>query len=181
VVAALDQPVLNELRPQLDFARNRRPAAKVKLAQLPVVHSGTFAPGSGLQEVTFATPVSGRYFAIESLNAFDGGPYAAIAEIALLDDTGKPLGEEGWTIAEVDSEERVGEDGAAENAIDGQTANFWHTEWKDRQPGHPHHLTLDLGKTVKVGGFRYTPRQGPDNVTGRIKDYRIHLGDAAKP
>jgi len=181
VVAALDRPVLNELRPQLDFAHTRRPAARVNLAQLPVVHTGTFAPGSGMQEVTFTPPVSGRYFAIESLNAFDGGPFAAIAEIALLDDTGKPLGEESWTIADVDSEERVGEDAAAENAIDGQTANFWHTEWKDRKPDHPHHLTLDLGKTVKVGGFRYTPRQGPDNVTGRIKDYRIYLGDAAKP
>ena len=25
---------------------------------------------------------------------------------------------------------QLGEDGAAENAIDRQTANFWHTEWK---------------------------------------------------
>jgi beta-galactosidase len=181
VVAALDHPVLNELRPQLDFARSRRPVAKVKFSQLPVVYAATFAPGSGLQEVKFDRPAQGRYFAIESLNAFDGGPYAAIAEIALLDDTGKPLSEEGWTIADVDSEERTGEDGTAENAIDGQTANFWHTEWSDRKPAHPHHLTLDLGKSVTVGGFRYTPRQGADNVTGRIKDYRIYVGDAPKP
>ncbi len=181
VVAALDHPVLNELRPALDFTHLQRHAPKVQLAQLPVVQTGTFAPGSTLQEVKLTQPATGRYFALESLSALDGGPYAAIAEIGLLDETGKPLSAEGWTIADVDSEERVGEDGTAENAIDGQTANFWHTEWSAAKPTHPHHLTLDLGRSVTVGGFRYTPRQGPDTVAGRIKDYRIHVGNGPTP
>jgi beta-galactosidase len=181
VVAALDHPVLNELRPQLDFTHMQRGAPKVKLSQLPVVYSGTFAPGGAMQDVKFPQPVQGRYFAIESLNAFDGRPFASIAEIALLDEMGKPLSEESWTVADVDSEERVGEDGTAENAIDGQTANFWHTEWSANQPAQPHHLTLDLGKSVTISGFRYTPRQGPDTVTGRIKDYRIYIGDGPRP
>ena len=83
---------------------------------------------------------------------------------------------EGWTIAGVDSEERVREDGTAENAIDGQTANLWHTEWGAAQPGHPHHIIIDLGKPVTIGGFNYTPRQGPPDAAGRIKDYRIYVG-----
>ena len=91
VVAALDQPILDQLRPQLDFVRNLRPAAKVKLTALPAVFTGSFAPGADLQEVKFPQPATGRYFAIESLDAFDGGPFAAIAEIALLDESGKPL------------------------------------------------------------------------------------------
>lgn len=177
VVAALDHPVLNELRPDLDFAHGPKRVAKVQLSQLPVVFTGTFEPGGAMQEVKLPQPATGRYFAIESLNAFDGKPYAAIAEISLLDESGKPLSAEGWTIADVDSEERTGEDGTAENAIDGQTANFWHTEWSQARPNQPHHLTLDLGKSVTVAGFRYTPRQGPDTVTGRIKDYRIYVGD----
>jgi len=177
VVAALDHPVLNELRPQLDFTHLQRHAPKVKLDQLPVVQTGTFAPGSGVQDVKLTQPATGRYFAIESLNAYDGGPFTSIAELGLLDENGKPLSEESWTIADVDSEERVGEDGSAENAIDGQTANFWHTEWSAAKPGQPHHLTLDLGHSVTIGGFRYTPRQGPDTVAGRIKDYRIHIGN----
>ena len=177
VVAALDHPVLNELRPQLDFTHLQRGAPKVKLDQLPVVQSGTFAPGSAVQDVKLVQPVTGRYFAIESLSAYDGGPYTSIAELSLLDENGKPLSEESWTIADVDSEERVGEDGTAENAIDGQTASFWHTQWSDAKPGQPHHLTLDLGHSVTIAGFRYTPRQGPDTVAGRIKDYRIHIGN----
>ena len=123
----------------------------------------------------FAAPAEGRFFCLETLNAQDGQPYAAVAEIELLDADGKPLTHEGWTIAYVDSEERAKEDGTAENAIDGQTANFWHTEWSDKKPGHPHRLILDLGKSQKVGGFRYTPRQSQGG--GRIKDYRIFMDD----
>ena len=177
VVAALDAPILNVLRPQLDFARTARAASRVKLADLKRVHEGAFAPGSDSQTVTFATPAKGRCFALESLSAHDGKPYAAIAEIALLDAAGRPVSAEGWTIASVDSEERTKEDGSAENAIDGQTANFWHTQWGDAQPGHPHHIALDLGRTVEIGGFRYTPRQGPKGSGGRIKDYRVYVGD----
>ena len=95
----------------------------------------------------------------------------------MLDDSGKSLSHEGWTIAYVDSEERTQEDGSAENAIDGQTANFWHTEWSAVQPNHPHRLILDLGRTQTIGGFRYTPRQGGGNVGGRVKEYRIYVGD----
>jgi beta-galactosidase len=84
---------------------------------------------------------------------------------------------EGWTIAYVDSEERERGDGTAENAIDGQTANFWHTEWGAAQPGFPHRLILDLGQARTIGGFRYTPRQGAADVTGRIKNYRIFVSD----
>ena len=90
--------------------------------------TGAFATGPALQELKFAHPVQGRYFCLESLNAHDGKPYAAVAELELLDAvSGNPLSHEGWTIkAYVDSEEREREDGKAENAIDGQTANFWH-------------------------------------------------------
>ncbi|HWH72583.1 MAG TPA: discoidin domain-containing protein, partial [Candidatus Sulfotelmatobacter sp.] len=119
----------------------------------------------------------GRYFCLETLSAQDGKPYAAIAELDLLDAAGKPLSHEGWTIAYVDSEEREREDGTAENAIDGQVANFWHTQWGGASPNHPHRLVLDLGQTREIAGFRYVPRQGAGAVGGRIKEYRIYVGD----
>ena len=74
----------------------------------------------------------------------------------------------------MDSEEHVGEDGSAENAIDGQTANYWHTQWKTASPGHPHRLILDLGKAQTIAGLRYVPRQGQGG--GRIKEYRVYVG-----
>ena len=177
VIAALDQPVLNELRPKLDFARASRREVKLRSDFGVPAHSGSFAPGSNLQEVRLSTPARGRYFCLEAINAHDGKPSAAVAEITLLDASGQPLSAEGWTIGYVDSEEREREDGTAENAIDGQTANYWHTQWGTAQPGYPHRLILDLGQSRAVAGFRYTPRQGAADVTGRIKDYRVYVAD----
>jgi beta-galactosidase len=176
-VAGLERPVLDQLRPQLDFGRGHRPEVALHLDGVKSAHEGAFVPGPEQQEVKFAQPAKGRFFCIESLNAHDGKPYAAIAELVLLGANGRPLNIEGAKVAYVDSEERVKEDGVAENAIDGQTANYWHTEWGAASPGHPHRLVLDLGEPREIGGIRYTPRQGANQPAGRIKDYRIYVSD----
>jgi beta-galactosidase len=177
VITGLPEPVLNELHPEKDFARGHRPPVTLQLDSAKPVLAATFAPGTALQEVKFDAPAKGRYFCIESLNAFDGKPFAAISEFDVLDESGKPLSHDGWSVAYVDSEEREKEDGTAENAIDGQTANYWHTQWSNAQPNHPHQLILDFGKSQTISGFRYVPRQGPPDAAGRIKDYRIYVGD----
>ena len=151
---------------------------KLNLSAATPVHAGSFAPGADAQDIKFAAPAAGKFFCLESLNAQDGKPYAAVAELDLLDAEGNAISHNGWTIAYVDSEENTSADGAAENAIDGQTANFWHTQWSDASPVHPHRLMLNLGKSQVISGFRYVPRQGAADVTGRIKDYRIYIGDA---
>ncbi|MFT3830988.1 MAG: beta-galactosidase [Opitutaceae bacterium] len=177
VVAALAQPILDELRPQLDFARAKRREVKLRSDFGSPAHAGSFAAGSALQEIRLGQPARGRFFCLEARNAQDGKPFAAIAELTLLDAAGAPLSTEGWTIAYVDSEERTAADGTAENALDGQTVNFWHSEWGAAQPGFPHRLIIDMAITRTVSGFRYTPRQGAGDVTGRIKDYRVFVGD----
>jgi beta-galactosidase len=177
LIAGLEQSILNQLRPELDFARAKRPEVTLQLDAAAPVLKGSFAPGTAIQELKFGRPARGRYFCLESLNAQDGKPYAAVAELELLDASGNPLSHEGWTIGYVDSEEREREDGTAGNAIDGQTANFWHTQWGSASPEHPHRLVLDLGQPRSIGGFRYVPRQGGAEVGGRIKDYRIYIGD----
>src|ERR1039457_6618442 len=168
-IAGLETPILDQLRPQLDFQKTHRPEVKLSLASTKPVQSGSFAPGTDTQETKFAAPVTGKYFCLESLNAFDGKPYAAIAELDLLDPMGNPISHNGWTIAYVDSEERDKEDGSAENAIDGQTANFWHTQWSAASSNHPHQLVLNLGQSQTISGFRYVPRQGEGG--GRIRNY----------
>jgi beta-galactosidase len=177
VIAGLEKPILNQLRPELDFSRTRRQAIKPQLDAATAVHTGTFPPGTGLQEVRLSRVVEGRFFCLESLSAHDGKPFAAVAEIDVLDDSSRPISHEGWTIAFVDSEEREREDGSAENAIDGQTANFWHSQWSSASPAHPHQLVIDLGKKQRISGFRYVPRPGAGDVGGRIKDYRVYVGD----
>ena len=175
VVAGLGKPILDELHPEKDFTKSRRPSVKLNLESVAPAHSGTFAPGADTQEIKFIAPASGKFFCLESLNAHDGQPYAAVAELDLIGADGKTISHDGWTVAYVDSEEREKEDGSAENAMDGQTANFWHTQWGSASPDYPHRLIFNLGKTQTISGFHYVPRQG--DAGGRIKDYRVFIGD----
>ena len=174
-LGGLEKPILNELHPEKDF--NHRPVKKGHLAldgRSPVF-AGGFDPGTQAQEVHFAQPVEGRQFCFEALNSQDGKPFAAIAELDLLDADGKSIPHMTWTIAYADSEELSSEDGSALNAINGQTADYWHTAWSNEQPGYPHQIVIDLGAPARIGGFRYTPRSG-ENSPGHIKDYRVFVG-----
>lgn len=175
-IAGLEKPTLNELRPELDFASKSRAKGTLKLDGVKPAFTGSFTPGGEAQEIKLPSPVTGSQFCIETLNAHDGKSFAAIAELDVLDPKGNSISHQNWSIAYVDSEEKAGEDGSASNAIDGQTANYWHSEWKNAQPSHPHRLVIDLGPEAKIGGFRYTPRAGAGEIAGRIKDYRIFIG-----
>lgn len=177
-IAGLTAPILDQLHPERDLAR---PVGKVrpKLDGVAPIHEGEFAPGASRQEVRFAGLAAGRQFCLESLDAFDGKDFAAVAEIALLDGAGRVLNQSAWTIAYASSEETAKEDGSALNAINGQASDHWHTRYSGATPapGHPHRLIVDLGARVDVAGMRYTPRQGADGVTGRIRHYRVYLGE----
>lgn len=177
-IEGLAKPNLNELRPELNFGGPRRAKVKLALEGVDPAHAGEFKRGGQMQAVTFAKPVTGRYFCLESRSAFGDKPFAAVAELDLVGVDGKAIDRKNWTIAYVSSEERVGEDGTAENAIDGQTANHWHTKWQGASPKHPHRLVIDLGQSERVAGFKYVPRGGSDPaIGGRIKAYRVYIGD----
>jgi alpha-L-fucosidase len=62
-----------------------------------------------------------------------------------------------WKILDCDSEDDV--DGHANRAIDDNAKTFWHTRYRDGVDPMPHHVSVDLGETVTVRGFTYTPRQ----------------------
>ncbi|MDR2999430.1 MAG: family 20 glycosylhydrolase [Microbacterium sp.] len=76
----------------------------------------------------------------------------------------------------VDSEETVGEKAGGANAIDGDPATFWHTQWQGASPAYPHWITIDLGAEYDVTGFGYTQRGGQAN--GRMKDYEVYVSDS---
>jgi beta-galactosidase len=174
-LACVETPILNQLRPELDFSRKPVNKGRLLLTNNTPVLTTSFAAGGEAQEIRFTAPIEGKQFALEMLNAFDGKPIAAIAELDLLDVEGKSISHMNWTIAYVDSEEFADADGTASNAINGQTADFWSTPWNQAVPGYPHQLVIDLGENTRISGFRYVPRAGV-NVAGRVKDYRIYIG-----
>lgn len=175
-VRGLDKPILNQLRLSRDITP-RRWNVHPALDDITPAASGEFAPGSDPQEVQFSKPTKGRYFCLEAVSEFGKTNDAAVAELELLDDSGKSINHDGWTVAYVDSEATGGEDGSAENAFDGQTASCWHTAIEAGGQTHLHRLLLDLGQGKTIAGFRYVPRQGAPDTPGRIKEYRIYVGD----
>jgi hexosaminidase len=64
------------------------------------------------------------------------------------------------------------------NAIDGNPATFWGTEWSGNEPPPPHDIVVDLGSSATFCSVGLLPCQDSDN--GQIKDYAIYAtNDAA--
>jgi hypothetical protein len=80
------------------------------------------------------------------------------------------------TVVKVDSEETVGENGRGTNAVDGNPNTFWHTQWQDDSPEHPHEIIIELHPPSTIKGFFYLPRQD-DSDNGSIKDYEFYVSN----
>ena len=77
----------------------------------------------------------------------------------------------GWKVVSVDSEETAGADNSAARAIDGDSSTIWHTRWNVDQR-QPHSITVDMGKTNRIAGFTYEPRQD-GLLNGVVEKYRF--------
>ena len=175
-ISVLTESVLDQLRLDKDSSEAKRPKVKLNIQDKKAVWSGTFQSGNKAQTISFQETAKGRYFCLQALSSQDGKPYAAVAELNILDQNGNPISHQNWSIAYVSSEETNRENAAAENAIDGQTSTFWHSEWGSASPAYPHEIVIDLGKDETISGFTYVPRM-QENVPGRIKNCRIFIGD----
>lgn len=80
-----------------------------------------------------------------------------------------------WQVIYVDSEATPGNRDAA---IDGDPSTFWHTEWKDAQPGFPHEIQIDFGDTLAVAEVHYLHRQDEWGPNGAIGEYEIYVSES---
>lgn len=81
----------------------------------------------------------------------------------------------GWKVVSVDSEETAGADNSAARAIDGDSSTIWHTRWNADQR-QPHHITVDMGRTNRIAGFTYLPRQD-GLLNGVVEKYRFETSE----
>jgi fibronectin type 3 domain-containing protein len=110
------------------------------------------------------------YFAVKAYDS-SGTESAFSNEVSVIPGT---ISQQQIRVVSVDSQDVIGGNYAATNAIDGNAATFWHTEWFQQTAPLPHTLVLDLGGQYQVDGFRYLPRQdGSSN--GTMAGYQFYV------
>ena len=172
-LAGLEKPILDQLTGNGAYT-HRKFDEELDLTGETPFYTGSFNPGHGWQHIDFGKKEKIRYFTIEALNTHGGDDYAAIAELEVLGEDGKPISRQHWKVAYADSEEVDEANNLATNVFDLQESTFWHTNYSKTKAKHPHHLVIDLGEEKVISGFSYLPR-AEANKTGMIKDYRIYL------
>lgn len=99
-------------------------------------------------------------------------PLTEIKENALTLVTARPA----LKVVRVDSEETAAENGRAANAVDGDPATLWHTQYQDATPECPHEIVIELTPPATLRGFTYLPRQD-DSDNGMIKGYAFYVSN----
>src|SRR2546425_2605578 len=110
------------------------------------------------------------YFAVKAYDS-TGTESAFSNEVSVTPGT---IPQQQMRVVSVDSQELIGENGAATNALDGKPTTQWVTEWAQRTAPLPHPLVLDRGGKYQVEGFRYLPRQD-GSLNGTIAGYQFYV------
>jgi len=141
------------------------------------VRTGTFAKTKEKQYAAFK-PAKAAFVKLVAKSEVNGGAWASAAEIGVVQEAEKVALPPALTVVKADSEETAGEDGKAANAVDGNPATVWHTQWQDASPTHPHEIVIKLDPVARIKAFTYLPRAEGDN--GSIKDYEFYVSADGK-
>ena len=147
---------------------------------IPGAPSGTMATGK-VTTATLSGLEEGRiyYFSLKAVNtaALQSDSSAEISVSIPANPTAPVLPlvpNASWQLVSASSEETVNEDSRAIYAFDGNPATLWHSQWSGSKALPPHSLTLDLGSSQSIQGFRYLPRQD-GGTNGHIAQFEFHV------
>ena len=152
--------------------------------------------GSGLDEITWTVSDEGIVSVDKENNRINAvGEGSVTVTAAFADGTSKEFTftVEGGIVAEIPQEEYEGisssanteqtsgepeGSGVASAAADGDSSTYWHSQWSGSgfavSESNPAVLTVDLGKTMEIGGFMFQQRPtGGQNGTVQQYSYRI--------
>ncbi|KAK9246515.1 hypothetical protein V1506DRAFT_520806 [Lipomyces tetrasporus] len=132
-----------------------------------LVAFGTWLDDSSTKTADFET-IPARFIRIVALTeAGNRGPWTSAAEINVYGTASSFAPRTGWT-ATADSSQSTSL--APGNALDGNSATFWHTR---TNAALPHAITIDMRTVLPtVQGIAYLPRQD-DSKNGNIGQYQV--------
>lgn len=172
-VKGLDHPILDMLRSTAPTT-HRKDGEKLKLTQ-PYHEAEVEVKELRQSSADFGnSPKPARYICIEALGNSDGSNIASIAELDVMDASGKYVDRKDWTIWYADSEETRSGDHNAEMVYDLQESTYWQSV--DNQ-AFPHQIVIDMGKVVNVRGIRLIPLS--NNSMPYITKYKIYMKETA--
>jgi beta-galactosidase len=171
IIEGLDKPILDRIvKESADVQKSK----SLNLNGINPVVSGTFTEKKEWQFIAFDEPVSGRYFCLEALSAYNDNDLAAsLAEIEIIGEDDNAVSALSWKVVFVDSEETTKFANGADKLFDKQESVMWQTKMGDKK-AYPHYVAIDMGKELKVKGFRALARTDKSKV-GLIKDFRFYL------
>ena len=173
-VSGVQTPVLDQINLEVTL-KNRKEGQNLNLTDEVPVKTGDLKNTKDWQEVTFDKVVNGRYFCFEATTPQrEGDDYASMAEFQVLGENNQSLSRSEWKMMYADSEETVAGNHNADKVFDKQESTFWHTEWQSSKPDYPHQIVIDMGKNIKIKGFRCILRTDDIN-NGNIKGYRFYV------
>lgn len=143
-----------------------------------LVKTGKFTGGQNKKTVVFPLIQAG-FVKLVALDEVGGNPWTSAAEIGVVGENETVNVPPSAKVVSFDSEETSGEDGTASNAVDGDPATIWHTQWESDSPACPHEIVLKLETPTKITGLTYVPRQD-EQENGMIKDYEIFTSEDGK-
>lgn len=173
-------------------AYNANPISGVTYELMPdnyyqIVNSSIVLP-AGQTDTTFEVEIKPSIFdisqtgyllpvTITSVSGIEVNNNMKTAYIHINKDPFPPYGRGNWTVEGFDSQEEVGEgpnNGRVINLFDDKTSTFWHTQWKDGQPGLPHWFIINMNTEHVLHGIMFLDRQGVGSP-GRPKDVVVEV------
>ncbi len=175
-IEGLNHPILDRINQ--DHSGEKKMVKSLNLNGVNPVIAGTLPAGSEWKTINLDEITSGRYFCFEALSAQQPDDNSSsIAEFEIIGEDGNVISSLNWKVIYVDSEETQKMANGADKIFDNQESIIWQTKIGDKS-NFPHQIVIDMGKEIKVKGFRILPRS--DNSTrGIVKDYRFYLQNNA--
>ena len=90
---------------------------------------GAFERGKEIKTVTFDAKTC-QFIKLKALSEINDQPWTSAAEIGIIQEVESVAAKPSLKVVKVDSEQIFGEDHQGANAVDGNPATFWHTQWR---------------------------------------------------